>query len=269
MRDPEPGTVLVPASTPAPLVSALGVTLLLAGLVTNVAVSAVGLGLLVAGAAGWFREVLPEQREAAVALAPPAAAIQPSPRAVLRLAAGEAGHRARLPITVYPYTAGIAGGVAGGVAMAALAALHGVLAHGSPWYTMNLLAAAGSAALSAAPAETLRQFSVTGLVLAFVIHGVLSLLVGLLYGALLPMLPRHPALWGGLVAPLLWTGLLAAALGVIDPALQARIAWGWFVASQVAFGLVAGLVVARSTRVPTDQHPDLAARLGLEMQDGR
>ena len=31
---------------------------------------------------------------------------------------------------------------------------------------------------------------------------------GLLYGAMLPMLPRHPVLLGGILAPLLWTGLL-------------------------------------------------------------
>ena len=55
------------------------------------------------------------------------------------------------------------------------------------------------------------------------------------------MIPRHPAFWGGVVAPLLWTGLIAASLDVINPALNERIDWPWFVASQIAFGLVAGL----------------------------
>ena len=263
------GTVLLPASTAAPLVTALGVTLLLAGLVTNAAVSVVGAMLFAAGATGWFREVLPHEQEERVLLARPAAPIVPSPHAVLRLAVGEARHRARLPVEIYPYSAGIAGGIAGGVAMAALAVVHGLLAHGSPWYTVNLLAAAGSAALGNASEATLAQFSPEGLVLALVIHGALSVLVGLLYGALLPMFPWHPAFWGGLVAPLMWTGLIAAALAVINPALDARIEWGWFVATQVAFGLVAGLVVTRSSRIATFQHAPLAIRAGIETQDER
>lgn len=264
-----PGTILAPASTAAPLMTAAGVTLLVAGLVTNASVSIVGVVLFVAGAVGWFREVLPHEHEEAVPREAPAAPIVPSPRAVLRLAAGEAGHRARLPVEVYPYSAGIKGGIAGGVAMAALAVVHGLLVHGSPWYTINLLAAAGSAALSNAPEATLVQWSTQGFVLALVIHGVLSLLVGLLYGALLPMLPRHPAFWGGLVAPLMWTGLIASALHVINPALNARIEWTWFVLTQVAFGLVAGLVVARSNRVATFQRAPLVVRAGIETQDER
>jgi len=259
------GTIILPASTPAPLVMALGVTLLLAGLVTNVSVSVVGLVLLVAGAVGWFREVLPQEHEERAPIEPPVAAIVPSRRAVLRLQAGEEKHRARLPVEIYPYSAGIRGGLAGGAAMAALAVVHGLLAHGSPWYTINLLAAAGSSALSNAPESTLVQFNATGILLALVIHGLLSVLVGLLYGALLPMLPSHPAFWGGLVAPLMWTGLIAAGLSVINPALDARIEWRWFVLTQIAFGLVAGLVVARSNTVRTFQHPEVAARTG----DGR
>ena len=75
------GTIPLPAPTPAPLVMALGVTLLLAGLVTNASVSTVGLVLLTAGAVGWFREVLPHEQEESVAIEPPVAAIVPSRRA--------------------------------------------------------------------------------------------------------------------------------------------------------------------------------------------
>jgi hypothetical protein len=264
-----PGTIVLPAPTPAPLVMAAGVALLLAGLVTNLSVSAVGFVLLGAGVVGWFREVLPHEQEESVPIEPPVAAIVPSPRAVLRLRAGQAKHRARLPVEIYPYSAGIRGGLAGGAAMAGLAVVHGLLAHGSPWYTINLLAAAGSSALSNAPESTLVQFNATGIVLALLIHGALSLLVGLLYGALLPMFPWHPAFWGGLVAPLMWTGLIAAALDVVNPALDARIEWRWFVATQIAFGLVAGLVVARSTRIGTFQHATLAERAGIEGEDDR
>jgi len=263
----ERGRISVPASNGAPLLTALGVTLLLAGLVTNVAVSLVGLVLFAVGAGGWFREILPHEREMEAPLEGAPEPILPSSHAVLHLAAGEGGHRARLPMAVYPYTAGVKGGLAGGVAMAALAVVHGLLAHGSPWYTVNLLAAAGSATLSNAPEATLVLFSAKGLVLACVIHGVLSVLVGLLYGALLPMFPWHPAFWGGVVAPLVWTGLIAASLEVLNPALNARIEWGWFVMTQIAFGLVAGFVVSRSARVATFQHASLIVRAGLETQD--
>jgi hypothetical protein len=71
-------------------------------------------------------------------------------------------------------------------------------------------------------------------------------------------------LWGGLLAPLLWTGLLWATLSVIDPALNARIAWSWFIASQIAFGITAGWVVARATPVATAQTRPLIERAGVE-----
>jgi hypothetical protein len=90
------------------------------------------------------------------------------------------------------------------------------------------------------------------------------LLVGLLYGAMLPMLPRHPILLGGFIAPLLWTGLIHSILGVVNPVLNDRIHWGWFVASQVAFGIVAGIVVSRQERIRTWQRLPLAYRSGME-----
>jgi hypothetical protein len=266
-REGPRGSIAVPAATAAPLVASVGVTLLLAGLVTNATVSAVGAILFVSGAVAWFREVLPHERHEPAALERPPEPIAPARRAVRRLATGAGPHRARLPVEVYPLSAGIRGGIAGGVAMAALAALHGLVSHGSLWYTINLLAAAASSELSNAGPDALRAFSAEGLVLALVIHSALSLLVGLLYGALLPMFPRHPAWWGGVVAPLLWTGLIAATLDLINPALNQRIEWSWFLASQIAFGLVAGLVVSRSARIATFQHVSLAERAGLETQD--
>jgi hypothetical protein len=245
------------------------VTLLLAGLVTHLAISVAGAVLFAAGVVGWFREVLPQEYEKEVPLEHPAAPPAPSPRAVLKLAAGEAWHRARLPVEIHPYSSGITGGIAGGVAMAVLAILYGVLSHGSPWYAINLLAAAGSATLSNAPLEVLSSFNAQGFVLAFVTHATLSVLVGLLYAALLPMVPGHPAFWGGLVAPILWSGLISSALNVINPALNARIAWPWFVASQIAFGLVAGFVIARSGLIGVSQYGPLAARADGERKDGR
>src|SRR5207245_10204456 len=79
-----------------------------------------------------------------------------------------------------------------------------------------------------------------------------------------PLLPRRHCGWGGLLGPLLWSGLLWASLGVIDPALNARIAWTWFVASQIAFGITAGYVVASATPVATAQTRPFVARAGVE-----
>jgi hypothetical protein len=91
-----------------------------------------------------------------------------------------------------------------------------------------------------------------------------SLLVGLLYGATLPMLPRHPILLGGFIGPILWSGVIHSVLGIVNPVLNQRIDWLWFVLSQIGFGIVAGMVVSRQLRVRTWQHLPLAVRAGME-----
>jgi hypothetical protein len=86
------------------------------------------------------------------------------------------------------------------------------------------------------------------------------------------MLPRRPVLLGGLIAPILWSGLIYSILGIVNPVLNQRIDWLWFVFSQLGFGIVAGLVVSRQQRVRTPQHVPLALRVGMEasgMRDER
>jgi len=256
--------IQLPASTGWPLVAAFGFTLVFAGLLTHVFVSALGAVSLCVGLVGWFRQVLPE--EVHESLAPVLEEVvrpAPSPR-VRHLEVGERGHRARLPLETYPYSAGVRGGLVGGAAMAILAILYGIIGHGSIWYPVNLLAAAGSAHIAAMDYRQLLAFSPTGLVLGTIIHALTSALVGLLYGVTLPIFPRRPILLGGILAPLFWSGILHSALGIINPTLQARIDWAWFMASQFAFGLVAGLVVARHERISTMQHLSFAQRAGIE-----
>src|SRR5438132_7304562 len=118
--------------------------------------------------------------------------------------------------------------------------------------------------MAEADVTTLRAFDGVALVVGLVAHGVTSVLVGTLYAAILPLLPRRHLLWGGLIAPLLWSGLLWAAMGVIDPALNARVAWTWFAASQIAFGITAGYVVARATPVATAQTRPFVERARVE-----
>ncbi len=213
--------IRIPASNGAPLVAALGLTLCFAGLLTHVMVSILGAITLCAGLIAWFREVLP--REAFEEVVPElggAVAAQPTSK-VRHLEVGELGHRARLPLHIYPYSAGVRGGLVGGMAMAVLAILYGLIGHRSIWYPINLLAAAGSAQISAMSYNQLLQFSATGLVLGTIIHVAGSALIGLLYGVTLPMFPRRPILLGGLLGPLFWSGILYAEMGIVEPALAA------------------------------------------------
>jgi hypothetical protein len=142
--------------------------------------------------------------------------------------------------------------------------LFGVLTHGSIWYPINLLAAAGSAPLTGATDAELARFSPGGLILASVAHLSLSLLVGIVYAALLPIFSRRPVVTAGLVIPVLMSGITWALLGVVNPLLNERIEWTWFIASQLAFGVVAGWVVSRAERIATAQTLPLALRAGLE-----
>jgi len=257
----------VPASTPWPFVTAFGLALICAGLVTTLAVSVVGLVVVFAGAVGWFRNVLPVQQEESIKVARTLSVSSSarSPRRVDHLQPGTEGHRVYLPVRLHPYSAGLFGGAVGGVGMAIIACLYGLIAQGSLWYPVNLLAAAALPSLAEAGPAELKAFHLSGFVVALLSHGIISLLVGLLYAAILPMMPsRFTAFWGSFLAPVLWTALVASTLSLINPALNARIAWGWFIASQVAFGLITGFIVAHSKEVETAQSWPLAARAGVE-----
>jgi hypothetical protein len=253
-----------PAPTPWPMLMALGLTLAFAGLVTNVAVAVVGGALFISGSVGWFREVLPVEHRERLRVEAAQKAIVPATIGVDYLRVGELGNRAILPLEIYPYTAGIKGGIAGGIAMAGLAVLQSIVVHHSFWYTANILAATALANLASASTATLSSFIPEAFIMALFIHASASILVGLLYGVMLPMFPRYPALWAAIVAPLLWSGLLWSTLSVINPVLDARIEWRWFIFCQIAFGAVAGFVVNQTERVTTLQHIPFAVRAGIE-----
>jgi hypothetical protein len=155
-------------------------------------------------------------------------------------------------------------GLAGGAAMAIVGCIFGLLTHASIWFPINLVAAAGSARLTAAGADELARFSLAGLVLATVTHLGLSLLIGILYAALLPIFSRHPRLAGGLLLPALMAGISWSLLRAVNPLLNERVEWRWLIASQVAFGVVAGWVVSRIEPIATAQQLPLPLRAGLE-----
>jgi len=255
--------VRLPAPTAWPVMLAFGATLGAAGLVTNIAVSIVGAVFVLAACVGWFGQVLPHEAHVSVPTVEDGMALFTAHKRVQHMDVN-ARHRSYLPVETYPIKAGIKGGIAGGIAMIIPAMLYGLLAEHSIWYPVNLLGGAGVAHWRNPSVADIAAFHWQGLIVATIIHIVASLMVGLLYGAMLPMLPRRPVLLGGIVAPLLWTGLLHFTLGIINPALDAHIAWGWFVASQIFFGVVAGVVVARAERIQTVASLPLVARLGVE-----
>jgi hypothetical protein len=259
-----PGEIEVPASTAWPLVLAFGFTLMFAGLLTSASVSVLGVVLAVAGCVGWFREVFPREHEETVPVVFEEHRITTERRVVERVPVAPDLVRAWLPIETYPVLAGIKGGLAGGVAMAVLVCAYGLLKAGSIWYPINLLAATVySESLKLGPAQ-LNSFHADSFAIALVLHGIGSIFVGLLYGAMLPMFARRPIVLGGLIAPVLWSGLLYSIMQLLNPLLASRINWFWFMASQIAFGAVAGMVVVRQERVSTRENLPFVIRAGIE-----
>jgi hypothetical protein len=257
-------TIEVPAPTAWPLVLAMGFTLIFAGLLTNLSVTGLGAVLALAGCVGWFREVVPADHEEAVPVVAEDRQVATERRVVDRLAIAPEQVRAWLPVQSYPVSAGVKGGLAGSVAMAALACGYGLLKVGSIWYPINLLAAVVYAQSVKLGPANLNAFHLDSFAIAVGVHALVSTLVGLLYGAMLPMFPRRPIVLGGLVVPVLWSGLLHPTLNLFNPLLASHIDWFWFVASQVAFGVVAGMVVARQSPMPTLENVSFALRAGIE-----
>jgi hypothetical protein len=257
-------TVEAPAPTPWPIVLAFGLTLLFAGLVTSGAISVLGAMVAIAGAVGWFCDVLPQEARESLPVTAPVPAVTTFRHEVERVEVARELQRAWLPVEIYPISAGIKGGLAGSVAMAALAMLYGILSHTSIWYPVNLLAAGFFPVATTLTTAQIAAFHLRAFLIAVPIHLITSLLVGLLYGATLPMLPRRPILLGGFIAPILWSGVIHSILGIVNPVLNQRIDWLWFVVSQVGFGIVAGFVVSRQMRIRTFQRLPLAVRAGME-----
>ena len=259
-----PAEIKVPASTAWPLILAFGFTLMFAGLLTSASVSALGVMLAVAGCVGWFREVFPHEHEETVPVVFDESRIATKRRIVERVPVAPHLVRAWLPVKTYPVSAGMNGGLAGGVAMAVLACVYGLVKAGSIWYPINLLAATVYAqSLKLGPAQ-LNSFHADSFAIALVLHGIGSIFVGLLYGAMLPMFSHRPIVLGGLIAPVLWSGLLYSLMELLNPLLASRINWFWFLASQMALGVVAGLVVVRQQRIATSENLPFLLRAGIE-----
>ena len=260
---PETHHIHLPEPTPWPFLMALGLVLLLGSLVLDEAVGALGLLLTIFGAVGWFRDVLPHEKVEDLVVSAEVVKILPSSQRVARIELGET-HRAQLPLRTFPISSGIKGGIAGGIAMVIPAEIYGVLRYHSVWYVVNLLGGAGVGEWTNPTQAQPMHFRLGAFITANIIQGATTLLVGVLYGALLPVWPKRPVILGGIVAPVLWTGLLHSVLGIVNPFLAERIDWWSFAASQVIFGVVAGFTVYKLGDLRRLAQVPLAVRLGVE-----
>lgn len=257
------GTIHLPAPTAWPVLMALGVTLIFFSLVTSEWLMWLGIALFVFPAIGWFRAVLPHEAHVDLEVDSRVVEFEPSMEGVAKIEVTET-HRAQLPLQTFTFASGIKGGIAGGIAMLIPAELYGIIRFHSIWYVVNLLGGAGVGTWTNPTMYQLTHFKLSAFITANIIQGAVTLLVGTLYGALLPVWPRRPILLGGIIAPVLWTGVLHSALGIVNPFLQQTIDWWSFLAAQVIFGVVAGYTVKKLGRLERLRQLPLPVRLGIE-----
>lgn len=244
------GTIELPAPTVAPLVFALGIALLAAGVAMSLAFAAVGAVLFVVGLTMWISQLIPGRghvHEPLVEMARRPRVVTPRPGAVARLKVGMPGYRLRLPEKVRPISAGMKGGIVGGIVMPLPAMIYGLASGHGIWLPINLLAGMVLPKVGDMPTAQLEQFHLPLFITGLIIHAVTSLIIGLLYGVLLPTLPDvpKPIAWGALLMPLLWTAMSYFAWGAANPSLRARVDWLSFILSQLVFGIVAAVIFMR------------------------
>jgi hypothetical protein len=165
---------------------------------------------------------------------------------------------------LHPVLAGVLGGLVGGAAMALPAVLWAAASGHGFWYPVNVLA---GMVLSIPEQSELGSFHADWFFAASAVHAVLSICFGVLFALVtrrgLPPIPA-PIAWGGLVLPMVWTGITYGLMGVVNAVLQERVDWPWFIVSQFVFGVVAAVVVLRSEMIhipPAGRGPDRVADL--------
>jgi hypothetical protein len=244
----EPALLSMPRPTVAPVVVALGLVVLALGMVTSPAFLVVGALFLVLGLCIWVGQLLPGRGHFHERLVEPSRRpkpVQGLPGAVQHLRSGMPGYRLRLPTEVHPISAGLKGGVIGGLVMTLPALTWGMLSGHGLWYPVNLLAGMVLPSVDRMSIAELEQFRLSLLLVAVVIHAVNSMVIGMMYGVLLPTLPGipRPLAWGGLLIPLLWTAISFGLMGLVNPLLYKNVDWPWFIVSQFVFGIAAALTV--------------------------
>lgn len=160
-----------------------------------------------------------------------------------------------------PIPAGLLAGTVGGLLMPVPAVIWGLSSGHGIWYPGNLLTGMVLPKLDQMPMDELTQFHPQWTAIAIAIHVGMSLGIGLVFGLVVPKLGRiqAPLAWGGILFPLLWTALSFGLMGIVNPLLQKRVDWRWFIVSQFVFGVTAAIVVDRSEKIyipPAGRGPD-------------
>lgn len=249
----DPGSVEMPRPTAAPIVLALGMALLAGGIPFGLGFLSVGVIVLIAGLWMWIGQLLPGQGHLHEELIQPPTGVEPLKDRVPLLQEGMPGYRLLLPRAYHPISAGVKGGIVGGMVMPIPAIIWALMNGHSIWYPINLVTGMVLPGVDAGNLEysVLENFNLTLLLVAVVIHVIMSVTIGLIYGVLLPTLPAVPRTiaWGGLLAPLLWSGISYALVETANPSLERHVSWPWFIAAQFVFGAVVTGLLRRSGRV--------------------
>ena len=253
MTDPDRPVIESPRPTAWPLVLSLGLTLAAAGVaVGTVAFQAVGGVFFLVALWNWLSLLLPGRGTAAEPIDGTAAVVAARPGTVEPLRPGTEGYRFRLPEKVHPIRAGVKGGIAGGVVMLLVGLAGGAVTERGPWFPVYLRAGLALPGLDEMTPAELGEFRPTLFAVGLAVHAVMSVVIGVVYGVLLPTVPKHPV-WqvvvGGLVLPLIWTGASAGMIGVVNPVAQQYVNWWWFAAAHVLYGLAAVAVIIPHEKV--------------------
>jgi hypothetical protein len=110
----------MPEPTAAPIILAVGIVLVGAGVLFGLVLSVVGAVVLLAGLAVWIGHLQPgrgHMHEPRVGPEGRPQEISAELGSVEQMQAGKPGHRMRLPLHVHPISAGIKGGLLGGLVM--------------------------------------------------------------------------------------------------------------------------------------------------------
>src|SRR5262249_16265106 len=230
-----PQLIEMPRSTAGPMIVGASIVLLCAGIALSPALSIVGAIIFAVGLATWIGQLLPGGGHAPEPRVPPShrpQQIPPAPGMVEQMQEGMPGYRMRLPLKVHPISAGVKGGLLGGLLMPIPALLWGLVSRHGIWYPINLLAGMINPSVGNLPVAELERFLLGFLLVGLVIHAIMWVVIGLIYGVLLPTLPPirgGQIIWGGVVLPLLWTGASYGLMGVTNPLLQRDVDWPWFI----------------------------------------
>src|SRR4051812_17339843 len=125
----EPGLLEMPRPTIAPMVLALGMALIAAGVALSPGFLVVGGAIFVLGLGLWIGQLLPGRGHVVEPVVEPgrrARPIEGRAGSVERLQEGMAGYRLRLPERVHPISAGLKGGIVGGLLMPLPALAYGL-----------------------------------------------------------------------------------------------------------------------------------------------